>query len=97
MKKNIRITEHCKMRMQQRGVPIKVIYLLKNYGKSINTHADKKFFCNKKLINKLEKNPETKDLIKGFQKYLLSTAIICNKDLCITVMKLNDNKRLRWN
>ncbi len=97
MHKPIYLTEHCKVRMQQRGVPEKVIHFLREHGKSINTHNDKKFFCNKKIINKLEYKKETRDFVRKFKKYLLSTAIVCNGNSCITVMKLYENKRMRWN
>ena len=51
MHKSIQLTQHCKVRMQQRGVPEKVIYFLREHGQSINTHNDKKFFCNKKCLS----------------------------------------------
>lgn len=97
MEKNIILTDHCKTRMQQRGVPKKVIYLLREYGKSINTHNHKKYFCNKKILNNLYKNKKTRDCIKEFYKYLVTTAIVCNGNKCITVMKIDENKRMRWN
>ena len=83
--------------MQQRGIPLQAVLLLKKFGNSINTHESKKFYCNKKIINKLNKNKITRKAIKNFTRQLLSTAIICNGNVCITVMKINDNKRLRWN
>jgi len=97
MEEKIVFTKHCKKRMQQRGIPLQVVLLLKKFGNSINTHKSKKFYCNKKIINKLNKNKITRKAIKNFTGQLLSTAIVCNGNVCITVMKINDNKRLRWN
>lgn len=97
MEEKIVFTKHCKKRMQQRGIPLQVVLLLKKFGNSINTHESKKFYCNKKIINKLNKNKITRKAIKNFTRQLLSTAIVCNGNVCITVMKINDNKRLRWN
>jgi len=97
MQKNITLSNHCKTRMQQRGVPEKVIYLIRKYGKSINTHSAKKFFCNKKIINNLNKKKETRSIIKNLNRHLLSTAIVCQGNTCITVMKINEGKRMRWN
>ena len=97
MDQEIIFTNHCKTRMQQRGVPKRVVFLLRKFGKSFNTHESKKFFCNKKIINRLNKNIKTRKKIKNFTKHLLSTAVVCNGNVCITVMKINENKRLRWN
>jgi hypothetical protein len=97
MEQKLILTNHCKARMQQRGVPEMAVFLLRKFGKSINTHGSKKFFCNKKIINKLNRNKETRHAIKKFTRHLLTTAIVCNGSTCITVMKINENKRLRWN
>ena len=83
--------------MQQRGIPKEIPFLIKEYGESINTHEDKKYFCNKKSVKKIIRLENGKSILKRFEKYLLNTAIVCNEGLCITVMKKNENKMLRRN
>ena len=95
--KELKLSRHSKKRMQQRGIPKEIPFLIKKYGESINTHEDKKYFCNKKTVKKIIRLENGKSILKRFEKYLLNTAIVCNEGLCITVMKKNENKMLRRN
>ena len=64
--RELKLSRHSKKRMQQRGIPKEVPFLIKEYGESINTHEDKKYFCNKKTVKKSfvlkMENPFLKDL-----------------------------------
>ena len=91
------LTKHCIQRMQQRGVPQELPYLIKEFGESIKTHSDKKYFCNKKTIKKLSRETNGKEILKRFDKHLFNTAIVCNEDICLTVMKINESKMMRRN
>jgi len=91
------LTKHCIQRMQQRGVPQELPYLIKEFGESINSHSDKKYFCNKKTIKKILQAIDGREILKKFDKHLLKTAIICNKETCITVIKINESKMMRRN
>ena len=95
--RELKLSRHSKKRMQQRGIPKEVPFLIKEYGESINTHEDKKYFCNKKTLKKIIRLENGKSILKRFEKYLLNTAIVCNEGVCITVMKINENNMLRRN
>tara|TARA_B110000008_G_C16639615_1_gene432040 strand:- start:73 stop:342 length:270 start_codon:yes stop_codon:yes gene_type:complete len=88
---NLELTKHARTRCQQRGMPIEAIEFIFMHGKSINTHQDKKYFCTKKILSKL-KHIE-KEVIRKFDKFILNTAIVCNDNRLITVMRIN--KRIR--
>ena len=95
--RELKLSRHCKKRMQQRGIPKEIPFLIKEYGESINNHEDKKYFCNMKTVKKIIGLENGKSILKRFEKYLLNTAIVCNEGVCITVMKKNENKMLRRN
>lgn len=91
------LSKHCQTRIQQRGINLETIYLIKNYGQKINTHGDFKMFINKKSLKKLCQSKEMGKSFKKLEKQIKTTAIVvssCGKK-CITAMKIN--KRIRWN
>ena len=91
------LSKHCQARIQQRGINVETIHLIKNYGQKINTHGDYKMFINKKFLKKLCQSKEVGMDFKKLEKQIKTTAIIvssCGKK-CITAMKIN--KRVRWN
>ena len=45
----LNFSNHAITRCQQRGIPLEVLNFLYKYGNKIQTHQDKKYFCNKKL------------------------------------------------
>jgi hypothetical protein len=90
-KHNLELTNHARIRCQQRGIPLEAIDFIYVHGKSINTHQDKKYFCTKKILSKLKYIE--KEIIREFDKYILNTAIVCNDGRLITVMRIN--KRIR--
>ena len=91
------LSKHCQARIQQRGINIETVHLIKNYGQKINTHGDYKMFINKKSLKKLCQSKEMGMNFKKLEKQIKTTAIVvssCGKK-CITAMKIN--KRIRWN
>ena len=88
---NLQLTDHAITRCQQRGIPVEAVNFIYKHGKSISTHQDKKYFCTKKILNKL-KFVES-NIIRRLDKYILNTAIVCNNQTLITVMRIN--KRIR--
>tara|TARA_B110000008_G_C16920490_1_gene544528 strand:+ start:36 stop:317 length:282 start_codon:yes stop_codon:yes gene_type:complete len=91
------LTKHCSQRMQQRGIPQELPFLIKEYGEFINSHNDRKYFCNKKTIKKLTNDQSGRVILKKYDKHLLNTAIVCNEEICITVMKIKERKMMRRN
>ena len=91
------LSKHCQARIQQRGINIETIHLIKNYGQKINTHGDYKMFINKKSLKKLCQSKEVGMDFKKLEKQIKTTAIVVSScgQTCITAMKIN--KRVRWN
>lgn len=89
---NIRFTNHSNLRCQQRGVHKDVARFIVKYGKSFNTHSEKKYFVNKKMLNSLKF--KEREFISQYDKQILSTAIVCHDDVVLTVMKIT--KRVVW-
>tara|TARA_Y100000385_G_C12846299_1_gene531069 strand:+ start:420 stop:692 length:273 start_codon:yes stop_codon:yes gene_type:complete len=87
-------TDHSLIRSQQRGVKKEVASFIFKYGKKVAVKGNnQKYFVNKKRLNSikfLENN-----FIKKNDHNILNTAIICNGDVVITIMKIN--KKVRWN
>ena len=91
------LSKHCQTRIQQRGINIETIHLIKNYGQKINTHGDYKMFISKKSLKKLCQSKELGMNFKKLEKQIKTTAIVVSScgQTCITAMKIN--KRVRWN
>jgi hypothetical protein len=94
-KENINFTNHSRARCRQRGIPQQVVEFIVVNGDSFRTHADRKFYVNKKKLGKLSR--KHKEFISKFDKQILSTAVVCNEglDTIITAMKISGP--LRWN
>jgi hypothetical protein len=88
---NLHITKHAQIRCQQRGIPLEAIEFIYKHGKSINTHQDKKYFCTKKILNRLKYIE--KEIIRKFDKYILNTAIVCNEGKLVTAMRITKSIR----
>ena len=79
-------SNHSIIRCQQRGVTKDVVKFICKHGKKINTHGDKKIFINKKTLKNLMFTE--RDFISKNDKQILNTAVVCNKEVVITVMKI---------
>ena len=87
-------TDHSIIRSQQRGVKDEVITFVCKYGDKVNTgNETKKYFVNKKRLNVLKF--KEKEFIKKHDQSILSTAVVCNGRVVVTVMKIN--KKVNWN
>ena len=84
-------SNHALTRCQQRGIPLEVIDFLFKYGSKIQTHQDKKYFCNRKNLKKIAF--KEKEMVSKFDKHILSTAIVCNGNQVITAMKISQGIR----
>ena len=89
----ITFSNHSLTRCQQRGISPDVVKFIVKYGDTFNTHEDKKFFINKKRLNKVQHID--KKFISKHDQQILSTAVICNKNHVISAMKIN--KTVKWN
>ena len=89
------MTEHAQKRCQQRGIPAKVVDFIVTHGKSVRTHQDRKFYINKKRLNKLKHS--NKAFFIKFDKFLLNTAVVCDDSSkkIITAMKIKGS--VKWN
>ena len=85
-KHNLELTNHARIRCQQRGIPLEAIDFIYVHGKSINTHQDKKYFCTKKILSKL--TDIEKEIIREFDKYILNTAIVCNDGHNVNIISI---------
>ena len=88
----LKFTNHSNIRCQQRGIHKDVARFIVRYGKSVNTHTEKKYFINKKKLNVLKF--KERDFISKYDKQILSTAIVCNEEVVVTVMKII--KKVAW-
>ena len=86
-------SNHSITRCQQRGISQDVVKFIIKYGNGFKTHEDKKFFVNKKRLNKIKH--EERSFISKNDKQILSTAVICNKNHVISAMKIT--KAVKWN
>lgn len=95
MEREFIMTKHAEKRCQQRGIPNKVVNFIIMHGESIRTHQDRKFYINKKRLNKI-KHLDKAFFIK-FDKFLLNTAVICDDSnkVIITAMKIKGS--VKWN
>lgn len=92
---NINYTKHALARVQQRGIPMEVLDFIIKFGKTTNTHGDKKRFIPNKMFNLLMKDKEHANTLKKFDKQIKSTAVITTPEgLVITAFKIN--KRMNW-
>ena len=86
-------TYHAKNRALERSIPFSVIEFIYLYGKSFQTHEHKKYFFNRSLLRKYFFIDRS--FIKKYEKQILNTALVCNGNFLITVMKKSRFKR--WN
>ena len=95
MDKEYKLTEHARVRCQQRGIPETVVKFIISHGESLRTHQDRKFYINKKRMNELKHS--NKAFFIKHDKHLINTAVVCNeeKKTVITAMKIE--RSLRWN
>ena len=89
---NINYTPHSLKRINQRGISKVVIELILRYGKSFNSHNDKKFILPDKALRTLLK--KHKDLVK-YEEKIKNTCVIFNEPNVITTYKVK--ARLQWN
>ena len=88
--KKLFFTKHASIRCQQRGINEDIASFIFNYGAKSNTHGDNRFLITRGCINK---NFHTDEYFKKFfskhEKQIKGTAIIVNRDVLITVMKIS--------
>jgi len=89
-------SKHAKIRAQQRGISTEVADFIINFGKTVNTHADKKSFIPNKLFNKLMLDKEHIDFLKKNDKQIKSTAVIWNKKDKTVITTFAITKRNNW-
>ena len=86
--RELKLSRHSKKRMQQRGIPKEVPFLIKEYGESINTHEDKKYFCNKKTVKKIIRLENGKSILKRFDpKGIIKLGFIASINLFVKNLK----------
>lgn len=90
---SLNYSPHTDIRCQQRGIKKEVINFIVNYGQCRNSHQDKKYFINKKLLNKLSYKHEL--FIKKFDKQILRVGVIVNNNTVITAFQIDRN--FLWN
>ena len=81
----LKLTNHCQKRCQQRGTPREVIEFIFKYGNSFRTHQDVKKIITTQTINKIKY--KEKEFLQMHDKHIKNTAIVCSGDVVITVMK----------
>ena len=84
---------HSSMRCQQRGIRKEVINFIVKYGQCKNSHQDKKYFINRKIIKTLRYKHES--FIKKFDQQILATGVIVHEGIVVTAFKRNKN--FLWN
>lgn len=90
---DLKYSQHCILRCQQRGIDKKVIDFIVRYGKFRNSHRDKKYYINKKLLHKYKY--KHKNFLKKFEREILKTGVIVNKNTVITAFNIQGN--FIWN
>jgi len=90
---NLKYTKHCNIRCQQRGINPKIIEFIVEYGKFKNSHSHKKYYINKKILNKLKYKHKT--FLKKFEREVLKTGVVVNKNTVITAFNIKGN--FVWN
>ena len=92
---NIEYTNHVKIRAQQRGIPREALDYIMKYGKTVNTHGDKKSFISTRIFNLLMNDKDLAKTLKKYDKQIRSTAVVSTPDgVVITAFKIN--KRMNW-
>ena len=86
-------SSHSSIRCQQRGIREEVINFIVKYGQSRNSHQDKKYFINRKIIKKLRYRHES--FIKKFDKQILATGVVVHDGIVVTAFKIDKN--FLWN
>ena len=81
----MKYSKHADKRINQRGISKRVIDYILSYGSCIHTHGDSKFYLKKETLKFL--CSEDSIFIKQNEKQLLSTAVVCDQNTVITVMK----------
>ena len=81
----IQLTNHCQKRCQQRGTPLEVINFIYKYGNSFRTHDDIKKIVTKNTIKRIKHSE--RNFLQNYDKHIKNTAIVCNGNVVITVMK----------
>ena len=89
-------TKHATIRSQQRGISQRVTKFIIDFGKTVNTHGDKKSFVPTKIFNKLMLNKEHINFLKKFDKQIKSTAVIWNKNDKTIITVFTITKRNNW-
>ena len=89
-------SKHATIRGQQRGIPQKVTKFIIDFGKTVNTHGDKKSFVPTKIFNQLMLNKEHINFLKKFDKQIKSTAVIWNKNDKTVITAFTITKRNNW-
>ena len=95
MNQGTNYTDHCLKRCRQRGIPFQVVEFIINNGDSFRTHQHRKFFINKRRLNKL-KHANKAFFIK-YDKHLLNTAIVCNQSVDTVVTAMKTKGPIKWN
>ena len=90
---DLKYTKHCTIRCQQRGIDKKVIDFIVRYGNFRNSHKDKKYFINKKMLYRHKH--KHKDFLKKYERKILKTGVIVNKNTVITAFNIQGN--FIWN
>ena len=90
---SLNYSPHSQIRCKQRGIKKEVICFIVKYGQCRNSHRDKKYFINKKLLKKLTHNHEL--FIKKFDKQILRVGVIVNNNTVITAFQIDRN--FLWN
>ena len=90
----MQISTHGATRCQQRGIPQEILTFIINYGKTVNTHNDKKSFVTNKIFSRLSKDKEHSKLLSRFDKQIKSTAVIWNSETIVTAFRIT--KRNNW-
>ena len=94
---NMKYSKHALIRSQQRGKSEEVTQFIINYGKSVNTHGDRKSFVPNKLFKKLMLDKEHINFLKKNDKQIKSTAVIWNEKDKTIITTFTITKRNNWN
>ena len=82
-------------RCQQRGIPREVVEFIISTGDSFKTHSERKYFINKKRLNKLRHS--NKAFFIKFDKFLLNTTIVCDDSEKIIITAMKTKGPIKWN
>jgi len=90
------ISAHGAIRCQQRGIPNKILNFIINYGKTVNTHNDKKSFVTRKIFNQLLRDKVHNKILLRYDKQIQSTAVIWNPKDKVIITTFKITKRNNW-